>query len=414
MRTSYKTPFLLSLITFFVISIFSSSCNNPKEELIVEENSDTLLHLPKTKFGIDTVKYQFYENIVKSNETFSDILGRQGISSKQIHEVVQAAKNVYDLRYIRQGKPYYTFQRKDSTNATDYLVYQITASKYIIFDLVDSITVANLELPIQTDTVMVKGIIESSLWVSMSNAGINPTLSLNLSDIYAWTIDFYGLQKGDEYQIIYEKQYIDAEYIGLGKVLSCKFNHASHDYLAYLFIQDSKEDYFDELGGSLRRAFLKAPLKFNRVSSKFSNSRLHPVLKIRRPHHGVDYAAATGTPVYTIGDGKVIAIGRSGGYGKRIEIKHNSTYTTGYAHLSRFAEGLKKGDFVKQGTLIGYVGSTGLATGPHLDFRVYKNGTAIDPLRMESPPSIPIHANKKLAYDSTMIFYDNLMKKLNI
>jgi murein DD-endopeptidase MepM/ murein hydrolase activator NlpD len=236
---------------------------------------------------------------------------------------------------------------------------------------------------------------------------MDPRLALELSDIYAWTIDFYGLQKGDSFNLVFEKESIDSIYVGIGKVLACHFIHAGHNYQAYLYSQDSLEDYFDEEGGSLRRAFLKAPLKFGRISSHFSNSRLHPVLKIRRPHHGVDYAAPTGTPILTIGDGKVTFVGRKGGYGNRVEIKHNSTYSTGYAHLSKYAKGLKAGDFVKQGTIIGYVGATGLATGPHLDFRVYKNGTPIDPLKMESPPAIPINDANKSAFAEKIIYWNN-------
>jgi murein DD-endopeptidase MepM/ murein hydrolase activator NlpD len=246
------------------------------------------------------------------------------------------------------------------------------------------------ELEVRIDTVRNVGVIESSLWMSMKNAGVDPNLALELSDIYAWTIDFYGLQKGDRFVAIYEKKFIDTNYIGLGKIIACRFENSGHSFYGYRFTQDSLEDVFDEEGGSLRRAFLKAPLRFKRISSGYSNSRLHPVLKIRRPHHGVDYAAATGTPIHTIGDGRVIFIGRKGGYGKRVEIKHNGVYTTGYAHMSRYAKGLKKGDFVKQGQTIGYVGMTGTATGPHLDFRVYKNGQPINPLKMKSPPAVPI------------------------
>jgi len=396
----------IKLLYFFSITLLLVSCNQPKhngnnsKQNIIDSTKAAVKEvIIETKFEIPVDDYSINEYKVKSGETFSVILNKVGLSYSEIRNQVQASKDIFDVRYIREGKKYFTFNRKDSSAKTDYLIYKVNKVEYIKFDFRDSLLISTHELEIRIDTNHVRGTIESSLWVSMKRAGISPILSMELSDIYAWTIDFYGLQKGDSYNVIYEKKYIDSTFIGLGRVIACDFNSGGHNYYAYLFKQDSLEDYFDEEGGSLRRAFLKAPLKFSRISSRFSNNRLHPVLKIRRPHHGVDYAAPTGTPVHTIGDGKVIFIGRKGGYGKKIEIKHNGTYTTGYAHLSRYAKGLKKGDFVKQGTTIGYVGSTGLATGPHLDFRVYKSGTPIDPLKMKSPPAVPIKKEYKVKYE---------------
>jgi murein DD-endopeptidase MepM/ murein hydrolase activator NlpD len=192
------------------------------------------------------------------------------------------------------------------------------------------------------------------------------------------------------------------------------FNHGNKDLYAFYFEQNGKGDYFDLEGNSLQRTFLKAPLRYSRISSGFSNSRLHPVLKIRRPHHGVDYAAPTGTPVYTVGDGVVIQKGyqKSGG-GNYIKIKHNGTYTTVYMHLNGFAKGIKVGQHVKQGDLIGYVGSTGLATGPHLDFRFYRNGSAINPLKVESPPSKPVEEANREAFDSIVNQYLPLIQAIN-
>ena len=319
--------------------------------------------------------------------------------------MVRNSKEKFDVRRIKSGNHFYIFQTKDSIPKTRYFVYQINKTDYVRYEFADSVLVNLQELPVRIDTVRSVGVIESSLWMSMKNAGIDPNLALDLSDIYAWTIDFYGLQKGDRFVAIYQKKFIDTNYIGLGKIIACRFENNGHSFYGYRFTQDSLEDVFDEEGGSLRRAFLKAPLRFKRISSGFSNSRLHPILKIRRPHHGVDYAAATGTPIHTIGDGRVVFIGRKGGYGRRVEIKHNGIYTTGYAHMSRFAKGLKKGDFVKQGQTIGYVGMSGTATGPHLDFRVYKNGTPINPLTMKSPPAVPIKKEYLEDYKNVMNEY---------
>lgn len=404
----------IHIILVIVFTIIISSCNT--NNTINNENSNSndsiqpaVKQIAQTKFGININDYTIDKGNIKKNEFFSNLLQDNGISYPSILETIEASKDIFDVRYMRTGDTYYTFNRIDSTNKTDYIIYHLNKTNYIKFDFRDSIIASEHQLPIIIDTNIAIGIIESSMWTSFKNAGYDPMLSMELSDIYAWTIDFYGLQKGDSYKVVYEKRYIDSTYIGLGKVLASYFIHSGHNYKSYIFVQDSLEDYFDEEGGSLRRAFLKAPLRYSRISSRYSHSRLHPILKIRRPHHGVDYAAPTGTPVQTIGDGKVLYVGRKGGYGKYIKVKHNGTYTTGYAHLSRYAKGLKVGQFVKQGETIGFVGSTGRSTGPHLDFRVYKSGTPIDPLKMKSPPAIPIKDTMMTLYNKTMDKYNLLL-----
>lgn len=413
MRIIFNT--LTIVVIFYITTILVSSCGNTSQYDaldvgIIDSTNTAVKEEVKKEFGIETRDYDITNDKIKNGETFSIILTKEGLKYETILKAVEASKEVFNVRNLRQGKKYYCFHKSDSSNTLDYFIYQKSEIDYVKFNFIDSITVSEHQLPIHIDTAIAEGEINSSLWVSMKNAGIDPMLAMELSDIYAWTIDFYGLQKGDTYKVIYEKRFIESNYVGIGKIIACKFNHSNHNYPAYLFTQDSLEDYFDEEGGSLRRAFLKAPLRFSRISSRFSNSRLHPVLKIRRPHHGVDYAAPTGTPVHTIGDGKVTFIGRKGGYGKRIEIKHNGTYSTGYAHLSGYSKGLKKGDFVKQGSVIGFVGMTGTATGPHLDFRVYKSGTPIDPLTMKSPPAVPIKKENNDEYKAKMEFYNSLFQ----
>jgi murein DD-endopeptidase MepM/ murein hydrolase activator NlpD len=379
-------------IGFGLLTIACNEHGNNKNDDVQVDTSTIVIAEPQIEmsFGIVKDSFNIIEDVVKPNQTLSVILGKHNVQYKDIDELVRNSKETFDVRRIKSGNHFYIFQTKDSIPQTQYFVYQINKTEYVRYEFADSVLVNREELEVRIDTVRNVGVIESSLWMSMKNAGIDPNLALELSDIYAWTIDFYGLQKGDRFVAVYEKKFIDTNYIGLGKIIACRFENSGHSFYGYRFTQDSLEDVFDEEGGSLRRAFLKAPLRFKRISSGYSNSRLHPVLKIRRPHHGVDYAAATGTPIHTIGDGRVIFIGRKGGYGNRVEIKHNGIYTTGYAHMSRFAKGLKKGDFVKQGQTIGYVGMTGTATGPHLDFRVYKNGQPINPLKMKSPPAVPI------------------------
>jgi murein DD-endopeptidase MepM/ murein hydrolase activator NlpD len=247
----------------------------------------------------------------------------------------------------------------------------------------------------------------------MVDNDIDPNLANELSEIYAWTIDFFGIQKGDNFRVIYEKLFVEGEYVGLGQIIAAGFNHMGHDYNAFYFAPDSTGDFYDEEGGSMRRTFLKAPLRYRRISSGFSYSRMHPILKYRRPHLGVDYAAPAGTPVQSIGDGVVVSAGytKQGGY--TIKVKHNGTYTTAYLHLQGFGKGIRQGVHVKQGQVIGYVGSTGLSTGPHLDFRFYRNGKAIDPLQVKAPPAKPVDTAYTEEYrhyaDSLAVLLNNIV-----
>jgi murein DD-endopeptidase MepM/ murein hydrolase activator NlpD len=248
--------------------------------------------------------------------------------------------------------------------------------------------------------------INSSLWVDMRAAGVSPFLILDLSDIYAWTVDFFGLQKGDRFRVLYDEKVCDGETIAIDTVRYAIFSHGGRDLPMVMFNQkDGGNIWWDENGASMRKAFLKAPLKFSRISSGFSYARKHPVPKKVRPHTGVDYAAPTGTPVMTIGDGVVTSVKYEGAGGKTIRIRHNSVYSTAYLHLSKYAKGIKAGARVRQGEVIGYVGSTGRSTGPHLDFRVWKNGSPINPLKMESPPAEPLKSANKKAFEQAASNY---------
>jgi murein DD-endopeptidase MepM/ murein hydrolase activator NlpD len=280
---------------------------------------------------------------------------------------------------------------KDTVPEVLYFIYEEDKTSYITYKLKDDLSVEKGEKNLTRELKYTAGTITSSLWNSLVENGNDPALAIEMSEVYAWTIDFFGIQRNDHFKVVFEELNVEDEAIGIGNVEAACFNHMGKDLFAYRFTHNGTTGYYDENGQNLQRAFLKAPLRFRRISSKFSNGRMHPILKIRRPHHGVDYAADYGTPVQTIGDGTVIEKGwNKGGGGNYIKIKHNSAYTTVYMHLAGFAKGLQTGSRVSQGEVIGYVGSTGLSTGPHLDFRVYFNGKAIDPLSMESPPSEPV------------------------
>lgn len=369
---------------------------NVTGDLVAEVAAPTLV------YGLPVDSFHVEEGVVKRNENLSDLLVKRGVSYQKIDRIARNSKPVFDVRKIKVGNEYSIFYSSDSLRIPQYFIYETDAVGYVVYELnSDSLAVQLGEKEVISERKMASGEISSSLWNAMKESDLNPVLAIELSEIYAWTIDFFGIQKGDRFKVIYDEQYVDGKSIGVGKVYAAQFQHSGEDYFAFRFDQDGREDFFDDKGNSLRKAFLKAPLKFSRISSRFSNSRLHPVLRIRRPHHGIDYAASTGTPVFTIGDGKVIAKGyQKRGGGNYLKIKHNSVYTTVYMHLSRFAKGISSGVRVKQGQVIGYVGATGLATGPHLDFRVYKNGTPVDPLKVKAPPVEPVKDENKLRFDA--------------
>ncbi|MDR1414398.1 MAG: peptidoglycan DD-metalloendopeptidase family protein [Odoribacteraceae bacterium] len=361
--------------------------DNPVQEL-VDSTEAVQVHY---KYGIPVDDFEVDEGVVARNQNLSTILTRHGVSAKKIHEVAERCKGVFDTRKIRAGNKYTLFLSRDSLKSPEFFIYEHSATEFVVVDFKESgeAYIGQKEMETREMTANVK--IASSLWNAMKEVGVDPALAVTLADIYAWAIDFYGIVKGDSIQVIYEQQFVEGLPLSRFDVKGAIFTHAGKAYIAIPFPRDGRVAYFDERGNSLQKAFLKAPLRYSRVSSRFSNNRFHPVLKINRPHHGVDYAAPTGTPVYTIGDGTVTkkAFQKDGG-GNYVTVKHNGVYSTTYMHLSKFATGIKVGSRLAQGDVIGYVGSTGLATGPHLDFRVYKNGSPINPLAMESPSKEPV------------------------
>ena len=296
-----------------------------------------------------------------------------------------------------------------------YFIYELDKLNNIVFSLKDSIYAKVVAKEIELKRKIAEVTINTSLWNDVTNAGCSPVLALKLSDIYDCTIDFIGLQKGDSFKVIYDEQFFENEFLGINDVYYAEFTHDGINYKAIRYEEDKLgSKFWNEKGESLKKAFLKAPLNFTRISSHFTYARKHPVLKIVRPHTGVDYAAPSGTPIVTIGDGVVTFKGWTSGGGNTIKIRHNSTYTTSYMHLRGFAKGLAVGKRLKQGELIGYVGSTGLSTGPHLDFRVYKHGTPINPLTMESPSIEPLPKASMPAFLNEMEGYVNEISRLKV
>lgn len=359
-------------------------------------------------FISDSLDHQTYS--VSKNETLSEILLKLGVPANNIPTIIDKANPVLDVKKIVAGNLYHAFTNGNSVKTLVYFVYEKSPRHFVVFDLRDSINVYENEKEVVVKENVKSAVIDHSLYVSLMKADATPELAIRLSQIFAWQIDFYHLQKGDNFKVIYDELYIDDNFFAIGSIKAAYFNHRGKDFYAIPFSQDSILQYFDQNGNSLRKAFLKAPLEFSRISSRYSNKRFHPVLKTNRPHHGTDYAAPTGTPIRSTGDGTITEIGYSGGNGNFIKIRHNSVYTTMYLHMSRFAKGLKKGSRVQQGQVIGYVGSTGLATGPHLCYRFYVNGNPVDALKVEVPPSHPVKPELRVEYEEIR---DSLIKYLN-
>jgi len=394
-RLNYCTAVILLA---FGMLLQNCTTDTPHSTLQQIEQKDTLPPQPILKYTLPVDSFDIHTGTVLRNQNLSHILNEHGVSAKQIYDLSIATKGVFDIRTIRPGRDYCLFIKKDSAKTVAHFVYEISDIDYVVYSFEPTVTARAEKHPTSYREQIGSGIIHGALWNSMKDAGLNPIIALELSDIYAWTIDFFGLQDGDFFKVVYEDLYTDTTYIGFERIKYALFVHNSDSIYAIPFEQDSTTAFFDADGSSLRKAFLKAPLRFSRISSHYSNSRKHPVLKIYRPHHGVDYAAPVGTPVMAIGDGTVISKSFSKGAGYYVKIKHNSVYTTSYLHLSKFGKGVAVGVRVNQGQIIGYVGSTGLATGPHLDFRVFKNGSPIDPLSIKAPPVDPIHEEHTQAF----------------
>jgi murein DD-endopeptidase MepM/ murein hydrolase activator NlpD len=403
------------IISIFIASIFLGGCRRKAPEAPVVEQKDSV---PPIGFWADSL--DMFEGTVRNGETLVMLLTRLGMNADSAYSLAIKCDTVFDVRKMRAGNRYRAYYFMDST-ATDssavhpleYVVYDHDKINMTIFKCHDSLAVWNFSKPIETEDVYTDVTIHTSLWNDMANAGASVNLIAALSDIYAWTVDFFGLQEGDRFRVLYEQETCDGEVIDVHRIYYAEFQRDSTVLPAIYFDQgDEGNLYWNEKGESMRKAFLKAPLKFTRISSGFSYHRRHPVTGKVRPHTAVDYAAPTGTPVMSIGDGTVISAGWSGGGGNTVKIRHNSVYTTAYLHLSRYAKGIKAGVRVRQGDVIGYVGSTGVSTGPHLDFRVWKNGSPVNPLKLESPPSDPIKEENRAALDSVRLSFRQEMDSL--
>ncbi|MFI3277951.1 MAG: peptidoglycan DD-metalloendopeptidase family protein [Rikenellaceae bacterium] len=389
--------FLSVFTLLFVVGCGTTAKN---DEQAVEQTEEVVIN---TLFGVPSDGYDIERKEIKAGQSLSTLLSPYGVSALTIDRIDKLSRDIFPLRNLRAGNPYNLFLKSDSLgrSVADYFVYESTLTEYVVFGLVgDSVTITKGEKPTRVERQKRSAVITSSLWGAIMEAELPYILAAQLEDVYQWTVDFFGIQKGDSFTVIYDEIFVeDTVSVGVGRIWGAKFSQASKTYYAIPFRQGDKVEYWEADGGSLRKQMLKAPLKYSRISSKFSRARLHPIYKVYRPHLGVDYAAPTGTPVHAVADGVVVYKGWGGGGGNTLKIKHANKMQTGYLHLSRYAKGINKGSRVSQGQTIGYVGSTGASTGPHLDYRVWRNGEAIDPLKIPQEPSVPISQENREAFE---------------
>ena len=357
-------------------------------------------HVPIERFGVVWEGLEVDSGTVQPGHSLSHILGPAGVSAGAITNLANETKSTYDVRNIRAEQPYWIAFDEDSVQPARYFVYQRNATQYARFDLRPPYGVTLESYPTDTLIERAQGVIESSLYVDLERVGAPTNLALSMAAVYAWTVDFSRLQEGDAFDVLYERVYVNDQPVGMPRVIVCHFEHRNRMLPAYRFDQGAGDDYFDEDGNSLRKAFLKAPVEFSRISSRYNLKRFHPILNRTKAHYGTDYAAPTGTPILAVGDGVVTKSSYTKGNGKYVKIRHNSTYETQYLHMSKRA--VTAGERVRQGQVIGYVGSTGLATGPHVCFRFWKNGKQVDHLKEDFPPSEPIEDGQMDAFQAAV------------
>ena len=385
---------------FLCFLLILISCSQKKSTPALTENSkEIIVHIPEFKFGINLDSFRYETHKIKWGQNFSDILSRHGLSNKKIYDASLAIKPFFNLKKLKNGN-FFTLFYKHNNSKPSFFVYETSVYDYLVCSLDESVEASITKRKITYKEKKIEGKINSSLYLSFDDLNYPIELVNKMVDIFAWQIDFFRINPGDNYEIFYTEEIIDSVVVGISNVKAARFTHNEKDFYAFSYNQGLGNDYFDENGKSLRKTFLRSPLNFYRISSRYRKKRFHPVLKRYRDHLGTDYAAPRGTPIMTVADGKIIEAryGRNNGY--FVKVKHNNIYSTQYLHMSKFAKGIKPGKNVRQGDIIGYVGSTGLATGPHVCYRFWRNGKQVDPYKQNDlPDGEPILAQHLPAYN---------------
>lgn len=397
---------MLKIFNFRLLCLFLGfiliACNDTVEKTSEEEiETIEVEQLPEPKvFGFSLSDYEVVFDTVKLGQTFGTIMDSHGVHPSKVYQLMQSIPDsVMNFRKINFGKPYVIFKSKDTTQRVEHFVYQKSKIDYAIISL-DSLKGEAKAKPVTIKQKTTSGVISSSLSESIDEAGLDYLLANRFADIYQWSVDFFRLQPGDQFKLIYKEKYIDDTiYAGLQSIDAAVLKHKGRDFYAFEFEVDSttmRSDYYDENAEALRRFFLKAPLKFNRISSRYTGRRFHPVQKRWKAHKGTDYAADTGTPIWSTANGVVTKSGYTSGNGNYVKVRHTNKYSTQYLHMSRRA--VKVGQYVKQGEIIGYVGQTGLATGPHVCYRFWVDGEQVDPYKQDLPDAEPMKEEVKPSY----------------
>ena len=380
------------------------SCGKDNQGGAESASTNTVASTPKiiTEFGYRLNDFKVIKDTIKKGESFGIILDRHHVFYPKINAIAKKIKDTFDVRRIRAGIPYMILASKDTLEKAEVFIYKNSKASATIVDFKDSTIVAyNYRKPIKIIEKEVAGKIYSTLSEAMDSLHLNPNLTYNVADIYAWTLDFGKLQRGDQFKLIYEEKFIDdSVFVGYGKVKAALFDHNNRDFYAYRFVPDSIKkipEYYDDKGNMLRSQFLRSPIKFQyRVSSRFNLRRKIAYYGRIKPHKGTDFAAKVGTPIMATANGKVTESRRKGGNGNYVKIRHNNTYSTQYLHMSR--RKVKRGQYVKQGDIIGYVGMTGNTSGPHVCYRFWKNGRQVDPFKQKLPAAKPLKKSLKPSY----------------
>jgi murein DD-endopeptidase MepM/ murein hydrolase activator NlpD len=385
----------------------------PETEAVVVDTPTVTLVVkePKVVYGM-IVKddHLVIEDKIKRNERLGDILEQYNVPAKLIHQLSTLSRKIFDPRKIAADKKYTIICEEDSIKKAMALVYEPNAIDYIIFHFGDSLSVDVRQREVITVEKTVAGVINSNLSTTIEELGISNELTNKFVDIFGWQVDFQRLQRGDKFKLIYREEQVEGTSVGISQIDAIYFEHFGNPYYAFPFDQGKGINYFDEEGKSLRKALLKYPIEFTRISSRYTQNRFHPVQKRWKAHLGTDFAAPVGTPIRTVGDGIVLEAQYKSNNGNYVKIRHNGTYTTQYLHMSRIAAGIRPGMSIRQGQTIGYVGSTGLATGPHLCYRFWKNGVQVDALRVDLPASEPVAKENRESFDAIKL---ELTEKLN-
>ncbi len=415
-RKKYITGFLGLIVVmtavYFLVVQLSLSYSHPAD--FAEDSAqreETEIIEPVVLYGMVVDDLHVVADVVKRNQRFTDLLEGYYVPARVQQELNLLPRQTFDFRKISANKKYTLISEHDSVKSVRALIYESSPIDYYIFHLKDSMRVEARHREVIIIEREVAGIIGSSLSETIEKLGISHELTNRFVDIFAWQIDFQRLQKGDRFKLFYEEQQVEGQPIGIGKIAGIYFEHFNHPYYAVPFDQGEGLDYFDEEGNSLRKALLKYPIEFTRISSHYNLRRFHPIARVVRAHKGTDFAAPAGTPIRSVGDGIVLEAQYNGNNGNYVKVRHNGTYTTQYLHMSKIASGMRTGVRVRQGETIGFVGSTGLATGPHLCYRFWRNGVQVDALRVELPPSQPVKSEFAPHFDEVKV---KIMKRLDL